>query len=50
MAKGSRRETRTFRCVCGHLAYQLPRKGWRCMCAEPKPFNGTIEKSQVKPI
>ena len=33
-------KTKTFKCTCGHLAYYINRKGWHCMCNNPKPFNG----------
>lgn len=30
------KQTKTFECQCGHLAYYIPRHGWLCMCANPQ--------------
>jgi len=27
------------RCTCGHAIYWTRRYSYRCMCANPKPFN-----------
>lgn len=42
-----RRKYTTYACVCGHAAYWIPRRGWNCMCSNPRPVSGTVEKSQV---
>lgn len=26
---------KTYKCVCGHLAYKLPNRGWLCHCNNP---------------
>ena len=29
-------KTKTFKCICGHLAYYIPRRrGWFCFCGNP---------------
>lgn len=28
-----------FKCVCGHLAYWVARRGYHCMCNNPRKFN-----------
>ncbi len=30
--------TKTYKCVCGHIAYYIKGKGWNCFCGQPKPF------------
>ena len=30
---------KTFDCECGHAAYYIPRRGWCCMCNNPKRKN-----------
>lgn len=31
-------KTKTFLCVCGHLAYYIKYRGWCCMCNNPRTY------------
>jgi hypothetical protein len=40
---------KTFKCVCGHLAYKLPKRGWLCHCSSPKPQPAPITRRIIQP-
>lgn len=41
-------QTENFACQCGHLAYKIPRRGWNCLCNNPRPKNGLSISQAVK--